>query len=172
MHHLHKGAKWLFRIQTYFSLIILFVFLGFWIIPLWGELNFPLFFSGIIIGLIVALIVFILIAEIFVHWAYKNWKYEFTEDSLKIEKGIIIKRYKSIPYQRIQNVDITRGIIARICGFSTIDIQTAGYSMHAGAGRNGMFSEGHIPAVSIQHAEEIRDFLIEKISRRNSNQGL
>jgi putative membrane protein len=127
--------------------------------------------SSLIIFPLVALLLAILIGELFVHWVYKNWKYEFTEDSLKIEKGVIVKRYKSIPYGRIQNVDITRGILARIVGFSTVDIQTAGYSMYAGSGRGGMFSEGHIPAVSIEHAEEIREFLVKKISHHNK-QGL
>ncbi|HPD81478.1 MAG TPA: PH domain-containing protein [Candidatus Pacearchaeota archaeon] len=171
MHHLHKGAKWLFRVQIYSVLIFLFVFFGIFLMPLWLEGVFTISPTFIILP-IAGLFLFILLGELFVNWAYKNWKYEFTEDSLKIEKGIIVKRYKSIPYQRIQNVDITRGILARIIGFSTIDIQTAGYSMYAGSGRGGMFSEGHIPAISIQHAEEIRDFLIEKISHRNNNQGL
>jgi membrane protein YdbS with pleckstrin-like domain len=171
MHHLHKGAKWLFRVQIYSVLIFLFIFFGISLFSLIQSISFD-FSKNLIIFLAGFLILFILLGELFVNWAYKNWKYEFTEDSLKIEKGIIIKRYKSIPYQRIQNVDITRGILARIIGFSTIDIQTAGYSMYAGSGRGGMFSEGHLPAISIHHAEEIRDFLIEKISHRNSNQGL
>ena len=102
-------------------------------------------------------------------WAYRNWKYEFTHDSLKIEKGVIIKKYKSIPYERIQNVDITRGILARIAGFSTIDIQTAGYSAYAAKGGVGQ-SEGHLPAVSIEGAEQIREFLMKRIT--HNKQGL
>jgi membrane protein YdbS with pleckstrin-like domain len=169
MHHLHKGAKWLFRIQAYLGTIFTFIFLGIFILSVWSKLfvTSPVFM--IVFPLAILLLV-ILIGEIFVNWAYKNWKYEFTEDSLKIEKGIIIKRYKSIPYGRIQNVDITRGILARIIGFSTVDIQTAGYSMYAGS-RNGMYSEGHLPAVSIEHGEEIRNFLVKKISHHNK-QGL
>ena len=33
-------------------------------------------------------------------------------------------------------------------------------------------SEGYIPAVSIEAAEKIRDFLMKKISRRGREQGL
>jgi membrane protein YdbS with pleckstrin-like domain len=168
MESLHKGVKWLFRVQTYFFIIILLLGFG---VPILMDA------SGLILEnvynaltyLILFLIVYIIIAEIFIRWAYRNWKYEFTKESLKIEKGVIIKKYKSIPYERIQNVDITRGIIARIVGFSTIDIQTAGYSAYAAKGGVGM-SEGHIPAVSVEGAEKIREFLMKKITK--NKQGL
>ena len=45
---------------------------------------------------------------------------------MKLEKGVIYKVYTNIPYERIQNIDIYRGIIARLCGFSAVSVQTAG----------------------------------------------
>jgi len=69
------------------------------------------------------------------------------------------KRYSNIPYERIQNVDVHRGIIARTFGFSSVMIQTAGFSGPAGA-------EGNIPAVEMKHAEEIRNFVMKKITSR------
>ena len=164
MESLHPGAKWKFRIEIYLGLII---FLAFFFVPfiastkalqaIWIFLSLAIFFFIILIG------------EIFIRWAYRNWKYEFTKEALKIEKGVIVKRYKSIPYERIQNIDITRGIIARMIGFSTVDIQTAGYSVYPAKGGRG-FSEGHIPAVSIARAEQIREFLMKRIS--HNRQGL
>lgn len=165
MEKLHKGVKWKFRFESYFGLIILLIFLAFPIsakFALSGNFLFILY-------LIPFILIYIVIAEIFIHLAYKNWGYEFTKDALKIEKGVIIKKYKSIPYERIQNVDITRGIIARMVGFSTIDIQTAGYSAYAAKGGVGQ-SEGHLPGVSIQGAEHIREFLMKKIT--HNKQGL
>jgi putative membrane protein len=164
MEILHKGVKWLFRIQLYVCLIFLFFFI---VIPfrlalIKEQYNF-------ILPCAIVLVLLAFVGEIFIQWAYKNWKYEFTKDSLKIEKGVIIKRYKSIPYARIQNIDITRGIVARIWGFSTVDIQTAGYSAYSSQSGMGV-SEGHIPAVSTKEAEKIRSFLIKKISGKR--QGL
>lgn len=165
MESLHRGAKWMFRVQSYVGFLFLLIFASFGLARSSVEkgISFNLFLIPIII-----LVVYIFLVEIFVNWAYRNWKYELTTDSLKIEKGVIVKKYKSIPYERIQNVDITRGILARIIGFSTIDIQTAGYSM-AGP-QSGGLSEGHIPAVSMKDAERIRDFLIKKITGKK--QGL
>jgi putative membrane protein len=98
--------------------------------------------------------------------AYNRWFYEFTDTQLRVEKGIIWKRYSNIPYQRVQNVDITRGIIARICGFSSVNIQTAGYSVPANARGH---SEGYIPAVDVKEAEKIREFLMKKINKKSSS---
>lgn len=165
MERLHKGVKWKFRFEAYFGMIILYIF---FIVSFLSN-QFIQGSSNILLISLGFLVIYIIISEIFIHLAYINWAYEFTQDSLKIEKGIIIKKYKSIPYERIQNVDITRGIIARIIGFSTIDIQTAGYSafnVHGGR----VVSEGHLPAVSIEGAERIRDFLVSRISGRK--QGL
>lgn len=166
MEQLHPGAKWLFRIQSYASFLVLFIFAVSMFFVNTVEKG---LISNFVLIIVIIFIVCVLLAEIFVRWAYRNWKYEFTSDSLKIEKGVIVKKYKSIPYERIQNVDITRGIIARIIGFSTIDIQTAGYSAYNAQGGAGR-SEGHIPAVSIEGAEKIREFLMKKITGKK--QGL
>ena len=91
--------------------------------------------------------------------AYKRWFYEFTKEGLKLERGIIWKRYSNIPYERIQNVDVHRGIIARTFGFSSVIIHTAGYSGQAVA-------EGNIPAVSVQEAEKLRTFVMNKITKK------
>ena len=109
------------------------------------------------------LFVMILISELYSRLAYKNWKYELTSREVKLERGIIWKKYSAIPFERVQNIDIHRGILARMLSFSTLNIQTAGYHM---ASQGGMVSEGYIPAVSIKEAEEIREFLIKQIGKR------
>ena len=166
---LHPGARWLFRIKGYLGAIFLVLFLSWFIIPLLvivfkfllGASAGSMFAIGAIIVLIYLLLV-IAIAEVYAKMSYNRWFYEFTPDNLKIEKGIIWKKYSNIPYERVQNVDITRGIIARIFGFSSVNIQTAGYSFVA---RGIPVSEGYIPAVSIEEAEQIREFLMKKISK-------
>ncbi len=166
---LHSGAKWHFRVTGFFSFFFVIFFLS-------------MFFGGILVSfmvregvpnfmsfipyVLVAFIVLLVLAEVYARFAYKFFKYEFTPNQLRIERGIIWKRYSNIPYQRIQNVDITRGVIARLCGFSSVNIHTAGYSMPA---QGGAHSEGYIPAVSIDDAEKIREFVISKISKRKNN---
>jgi uncharacterized membrane protein YdbT with pleckstrin-like domain len=169
---LHPGARWLFFFRGIFSSIFFVFFLSFFLSGFLlasiatGSYNFTLVLTIILIFLAVVIV----LAFIYSRLAYKFWKYEFTDEQLRIERGIIWKRYSNLPYQRIQNVDINRGIIARICGFSSVHIQTAGYSMPTGRGY-GRSPEGYIPAVSVEEAERIREFVIKKTTKRN-NSGL
>ena len=100
-------------------------------------------------------------------WAklyYNLYQFELTEDAFKKEHGVIWKRYVSIPYERIQNIDIHRGILCRILGLSDLMIQTAGYSgiSYGKYGTLGRDPEGRLPALSKERAEEIREELIRR----------
>ena len=173
---LHPGAKWVFRLRAFFISLVLAWFLG-WLImfPIATVVsvatsgNVVSLFSLGIIGVLIYILVVVFITEVYARMAYKRFLYEFTEDNLKVEKGIIWKRYSNIPYERVQNVDITRGILARMLGFSSVNIQTAGYSY---TGRGMPVSEGYLPAVDMQEAEQIREFLMAKITKRGRSQGL
>jgi len=155
---LHLGAKWLFRLRVYISFIIFLIFI------LFGSFGIVFDFGiNLFLLLIIYLFMVILISEAFARLTYRFWNYEFGPDSLRIERGIIWKRYSNIPYERVQNVDIHRGIIARIFGFSTVMVQTAGYS---GSYNYKGLSEGMLPAIAVDDAEKIRDFLVKKIGHK------
>ncbi len=173
MEKLHPGAKWSFRISGYVGSIVLLIFLSFFIGPLFVSLFafiFPKSIGTVVligVGLFVIFVAAVIIlAEVYARMAYTRWLYEFTPTNLRLERGIIFKRYSNVPYERVQNVDIHRGILARMLGFSSVMIQTAGFS---GA---GPMAEGYLPAVSQEKAEEIRDFLMKKITKRGRGQGL
>jgi membrane protein YdbS with pleckstrin-like domain len=132
------------------------------IVPLAITIFGKSFNAGLIMILVIILgytIVTVVVGEIFARMAYKRWFYEFGEDGLKIERGIIWKRYSNIPYERIQNVNIRRGIIARMLGFSSLMIQTAGFSAQPQA-------EGYIPAIDKDLAEQTRIFVMKKITHK------
>ena len=156
---LHPKAIWIFFFQN--ILLAFFVSL-FFLMPLF-------IFSSVL----TILLVFALLIIIFYYWAkltYRFWKYEITEDAVRIERGVIWKKYISIPYERIQNVDIYRGVLARIFGLSVLNIQTAGYS--GGGGRYGVLltPEGNLPGLDINTAEQLRDDLIKRA--KGTRQGI
>ena len=74
--------------------------------------------------------------------------------------GVINKKYVSIPYSRIQNVDINRGLLERMFGLSTLKIQTAGASATTSLGSRG--AEGVLPGLSQEVAEQLRGELIAR----------
>lgn len=103
-------------------------------------------------------------------WAklsYKYYRYELTEDGFKKEYGVIYKRYVTIPYDRVQNVDIFRGILARFFGLSDLQIQTAGSSTPGGY----KSVEGRLPGLTKEAAEQLRDELIKR-AKTSKNQGI
>ena len=107
-----------------------------------------------------------LVAYLFANATYMFWRYELVDNALKIEKGIILKKYISVPYERIQNVDIHRGIFARILGLSDLHVQTAGYSGRKSFGE----AEGKIPGLGRQVAEELREELVKRT--KGSKEGI
>jgi len=110
----------------------------------------------------------ILIAWLWARLSYQYYKYELREDGFRKEYGVIWKKYATIPYDRVQNVDIYRGLIARLLGLSDLQIQTAGGLTD---GSYGAFSEGRLPGLSRDIAEQMRDELIKRV-RSSKGQGL
>ncbi|MEK7680604.1 MAG: PH domain-containing protein [Patescibacteria group bacterium] len=86
--------------------------------------------------------------------------------------GVITKKYVTIPYDKIQNVDIYRGILARILGLSDLHIQTAGASLQISRyGLLGAAAEGRLSGLSQADAEQLRDELIRR-AKRTKDQGV
>jgi uncharacterized membrane protein YdbT with pleckstrin-like domain len=171
MQKLHPRAVWMFFFQSVIASLGFIVFISFYAFFAFIVSTVK---SGVIQGyyLILPMLIFILSVIFSYFWSqlkYSTWGYELTEDAIRIEKGIIVKKYISIPYERVQNIDIYRGISARIFSLSDLQIQTAGYS--GGYGRYGKgSSEGELPGLDIQVAEQLRNELIAKI--KGTKQGL
>lgn len=183
MNHLHPKAKLLFFWTFVTKYLVIFGIIFFYII---GSIA-PLLFRGqvvtpfisliLIFGSLFSLLVFFL--YLWAIWTYNNYRYQLTEDVLKIERGVIWKKYSSVPYERIQNVDIHRGILDRLLGLSDLQIQTAGYSGFPRSGRGSLFGslfggehavEGRLPGLDTQTAGQLREELIKRT--RGTKQGL
>lgn len=174
MTQLDPKAVWLFFVRFMLFSLPLFV---------------PLFFFGVLASLgikdddgdtipsifsfsWVLIPILIILCYVWARLTNYYYRYELTDAGFRKELGVIYKRYVTIPYDRIQNVDIYRGIWARILGLSDIHIQTAGMSASVSRyGTSGVGTEGRLPAISKDEAERIRDELIRR-ARTSRNQGL
>lgn len=61
--------------------------------------------------------------------AWLNWyfhSYQINERAVELKKGVIIKKHRRAPIERIQSVNLQRPLIARIFGLTKIEIQTGG----------------------------------------------
>lgn len=115
---------------------------------------------------LIGIALFLIIVYIWAMLSYRFYRYELREDGFRKEYGVIAKKYVTIPYERIQNVDIYRSIVARILGISELRIQTAG-SSGGGYGYNyrkrmWVEAEGSLPGISHEVAEQLRDELVKR----------
>ncbi|QAU12409.1 hypothetical protein EKH57_06580 [Halorubrum sp. BOL3-1] len=85
---------------------------------------------------------------------YRRFEYVLTGDTLDISSGVISRREREIPYRRIQNVDVSRGVIQRAIGVAAVDLETAG----------GSSTEGSIRFVTPDEATRLQ----REVQRRKS----
>lgn len=111
------------------------------------------------------LVVYILSVYITAVVVRYHYFYEVNSTSFRKEHGVIHKNDVTIPFNRIQNVNITRSLSDRILGLARIDVESAGSSATSRrnvAGGSQTKAEGHLPGVTLQQAEEIHDLLLAK----------
>lgn len=156
---LHPTAIWLFFI-SYLSksaILIPLILVGIFIEPLLAAL----------------FIVYILGHYIMARVTYRNYKFEITPTAFKKEYGILHKQSSSIPFDRVQNVNVSRNLIDRFLGLAHLEIETAGGS--GDTKRNVLGgatsrSEGYIPGVSAEEAQDIKELIMARAQRIKSNQ--
>ena len=176
MKQLDPKAVWFFFISFVLRSFIPIIFLSIWgsaFLDSFDDLNNGSEFSfGFLNWLWVIIPAFLVLCFVWAKLTYHFYRYELLDTGFRKESGVIYKKYVTVPYDRIQNVDINRGILARILGLSDLNIQTAGAS--ATVSRYGIMgggAEGRLPAVSMTVAEQLRDELIQR-ARQSKNQGL
>ena len=144
-------------------------FLSIWFFALSNKIN-----TGINIDtslIVAAIFVYISFCYIWAELSYKFYRYELTDSGFKKESGILTKKYVTIPYDRIQNININRNIVAQMLRLSSLQIETAGSSAIVGrVGASGLGAEGILPGLTKEIAEQVRDELLAR--SKKSNQGL
>jgi len=175
MQKLNPKSIWIFFFRFLLSGVFIGFFLAMFIFPMMMGLVFdknaplehlkPQAETVLSVWFLFLLLYFLLIAVFCWIWAkltYRFYSYQLAGDAFKKEYGVIWKKYTSIPYERIQNVDISRGVVARILGLSDLYIQTAGASAVVGRRMAGIGAEGYLPGLSMNIAEQLREELIKK----------
>ncbi|ERH01483.1 MAG: putative membrane protein, partial [Halonotius sp. J07HN6] len=77
---------------------------------------------------------------------YRRFRYAFTDDTFDVSWGVFNRRDREIPYDRMQNVDISRTILQRALRLSEVSVETAG----------GGSTEASITYVTADAATEIQ----------------
>jgi hypothetical protein len=140
---------------TYWLLALLLGFLS-WFLPLLAYLVLN---TSILVVAVVAAVILIPALAGFGLWAYwipryyESISYNILETELVWRRGVWFRQTGIVPYNRITNIDISQGPLARRLGLASLKIQTAGYS--APAGTWGRMPELRIDGV--ERPEELKE---------------
>lgn len=83
---------------------------------------------------------------------YWFFRFQLTEDSIRIRQGILKRQQLDIKFDRVQGINTTQNIVFRVLGLVVIQFDTAGSSS----------DEGNLPAVPESFAESLR----KRVGRR------
>lgn len=94
------------------------------------------FFAGVFLGL--------------TSWLFT--RYSINDEEVRIDRGLVFRSSRRIPYERLQSVDINEPLIARLVGLSELTIEMAG----------GSQSQNVIRFLTLDDARRLRRLLLSK----------
>jgi len=106
----------------------------------------------------IGLLVVFIAAGTLLYW--RRFEYRVGANEIRIDSGILNRTHRSIPFDRIQDVDISQGPLARVLGLARVRFETGG-----GGGKE----EGVLQAISLERAEDLRGLVR---ARRSSSQSV
>jgi putative membrane protein len=105
------------------------------------------FISDLGIGRALLVAAVMAIVMLTLNWlAWSRFRYGVGEREIVIESGVLSRTRRSIPFDRIQDVDIEQPLLARLVGLAKVRIETGG------AGRD----EGLLDSVTLAEANRLR----------------
>jgi putative membrane protein len=93
-----------------------------------------------------------------VGWQVARWRrfeYDLTPDTFDIASGVLSRRNREIPYERIQNVDISQNPVQRLLDIAAVRLETAG----------GSETEAALKYVSSSEADRLQNAVSERKRR-------
>lgn len=93
-------------------------------------------------------ILFFTVTSSFLRWL--RFHYEVTDREIRIEYGLFVRKRRFIPFERIQSLHLTQGIIHRLFGLVKFQIETAGGNVEP---------EAQLSALTREQAEHIREWI-------------
>lgn len=143
---------------------------------------FPLYFLylitevGFVFSLITSLSVVIINITVVI-MQRKYYHFEFGDQYITIQQGVIKRKERHLPYGVIQNVMIKRSFSDRLFGLATINVQNAvqqgktGYRDSADTTIGSSGTDFNLPGQTPKNAEVLRKIVLEKM-KENPDWGI
>lgn len=98
------------------------------------------------------------VVGVFQFLSWRRFTYELTDDAVVIQSGVLSRNRRTIPFDRVQDVDIERKLLARLFGLARVNLETGG------AGEN----EGALDSVSMAEAERLRGVIRRRAAQAHA----
>ncbi|NUT00379.1 MAG: PH domain-containing protein [Sphingomonas sp.] len=106
-------------------------------------------------GIGMVLLLLFMAVGVFLYW--RRFEFRVGENEIRIDSGILSRTHRSIPFDRIQDVDITQGPLARLLGLARVKFETGG---------SGGEEEGVLQAIRLERAEALRTLVRSRRGRQ------
>ncbi|QIK95246.1 PH domain-containing protein [Sphingomonas sp. HDW15A] len=89
-------------------------------------------------------------ASLFIRWL--TFEFRVEDDQLRIEQGLLNRSSRTIPFDRVTDVDIEQGPIHRVFGLARVRMET-------GASAAAKDAEGQLDTITLERAQAIREIV-------------
>ncbi|MFQ5986824.1 MAG: PH domain-containing protein [Thermoplasmata archaeon] len=97
----------------------------------------------------------------------RSYRWREAEEELHVWRGVLFRKRISIPYARVQNVNVVRGPLLLLFGLSGVEVETAGQKGYSSAFYR---TEGYLPGVI--RGEELADSILERVRGERTREAL
>ncbi len=147
-------TKMLVSICTIILVNMFFLLIFTWPIAADGEVTGAIIYAAIVTGLgLLGIAITVILSGPY----YRSLKYEIMDDEVIVRAGIITKSVKHVPYRTVTNLVVKRGILDRLFGLGTLNIQTAGMSANTTAAEESL--------VGLENVQELYETVAAKMRR-------
>jgi len=143
----HKLIK-----QISAAIIFLLALIGFFLITYFLSNNTPI---KVLIGVPIIFVVLFVLKLVHVILGFPKKGYLLRERDVSYCSGLLIYKLTTIPFNRIQHVEVSQNMVEKSFGLSRIKVFTAG----------GSVSDLSIPGLLPDKARQIESFLVSKVSK-------
>ncbi|HDH58087.1 MAG TPA: PH domain-containing protein [Bacteroidetes bacterium] len=112
----------------------------------------PLVFSLLIVGLFLFILFFVFWLPAY----FKSLEYAIEEEAVRGKKGVFWRRYVTVPYTKITNVDVSQGPVQRLYKIGTVHVQTAGAGGQQGA-------RAELLILGVKDLNEIKNAIMKRV---------
>jgi membrane protein YdbS with pleckstrin-like domain len=160
---------WMLRWSARFIFSLMF-FMFFFIFRIFDYFSMSDIVMLVLICILLPIILGFLISILWASFYWNKYQFELGQERITITSGVIGKRVVNIPYERVQNVNIWRGVLDRMFGLYSVQIETAGGFGIRGTGGYGSRMTAEEEILGVTNPEPIAEFILSK-AKGNSGLG-